>query len=128
MPMRTTTTLLTGLGLTLAAGLVAAPLVAAQEPAADDAAGPRGTFNTEICTVDGLTPAQCDCAWAFVSKKLSPGDLKLAMLLIASSSEDADVARKADQALDKSNASDKRRDALASETSALVIEAEDACL
>ena len=50
------------------------------------------------------------------------------MLLTASSSEDPETAKKADQALDKNNASDKRRDALASETSALVIEAEDACV
>ena len=50
------------------------------------------------------------------------------MLLTASGSEDAETARKADQALDKSNASDKRRDELSSETSALVIEAEDACV
>jgi hypothetical protein len=49
------------------------------------------------------------------------------MLLMASSSDDPEVAKKADQALDKSSASDKRRDALSSETSALVIEAEDAC-
>lgn len=90
--------------------------------------GPRATFDAEICQIDGLTPAQCDCAWKFVSGKLSAADLKLAMLLTASSSEDPETARKADQALDKHNASDKRRDAISSESSALVIEAEDACM
>jgi hypothetical protein len=96
----------------------------AQEPAVDS---PRATFDAEICKVDGLTPGECDCAWKFLSDKLSASDLKLAMLLTASNSEDTETAKKADQALDKSNASDKRRDALSSETSALVIEAEDAC-
>jgi len=96
----------------------------AQQPAADS---PRATFDAEICKVDGLTPAECDCAWTFLSGKLSASDLKLAMLLTASNSDDPETAKKADQALDKSNASDKRRDALSSETSALVIEAEDAC-
>lgn len=120
--MRLTPALLSGLALTLAGGITAA-----QEPGAD-AGAPRATFNAEICKVDGLTDAQCECAWNFLSGKLPPGDLKLAMLLTASSSEDPEVAKKADQALDKSNASDKRRDALASETSALVIEAEDACV
>ncbi len=120
--MRLTPALLSGLALTLIGGFAAA-----QEPAADSGS-PRATFDAEICKVDGLTADQCDCAWRFVSDKLPAGDLKLAMLLTASASEDADTARKADQALDKSNASDKRRDALASETSALVIEAEDACV
>jgi hypothetical protein len=123
--MRLNTAVLISLALTLAG-----PVATAQEPAADAAGSgsARSTFDTEICTVDGLTPAQCDCAWAFLSGKLSASDLKLAMLLTASSSDDAETAKKADQALDKSNASDKRRDALSSETSALVIEAEDACV
>jgi hypothetical protein len=120
--MQVKTALLSGLALMLTGAIAAA-----QEPEGESS-GPRATFDAEICKVDGLTAAQCDCAWRFLSDKLSPGDLKLAMLLTASSSEDADTARKADQALDKSNASDKRRDALASETSALVIEAEDACV
>ena len=119
--MRTLTTWLTGLALTLGGGIASA------QEAPDDGGAPRATFDSEICKVDGLTAAQCDCAWTFLSGKLSPADLKLAMLLMASSSDDAEVSRKADAALDKSNASDKRRDALASETSALVIEAEDAC-
>ncbi len=119
------------LTLSLVAGLVAvwagslySGVAGAQDVEADNS---RQTFNAEVCTVDGLTSTQCDCAWNFVSRKLSAGDLKLAMLLLASSSSDAATAKKADQALDKSNASDKRRDSLASETSALVIEAEDAC-
>ena len=110
------------LALALAFG---ASTAIAQQPADDS---PRATFDAEICKVDGLTDAECDCAWTFVSGKLSASDLKLAMLLTASNSEDKDRAKKADQALDKSNASDKRRDALSSEISALVIEAEDACI
>jgi hypothetical protein len=113
---------MSGLALTLSGGIVAA------QDADGEGGAARATFDAEICKVDGLTAAQCDCAWKFMSEKLSASDLKLAMLLIASSSEDAETAKKADQALDKSNASDKRRDALASETSALVIEAEDACV
>jgi hypothetical protein len=113
---------MTGLALTLIGGIAAA-----QEPEAEGGA-PRATFDAEICKVDGLTAAQCECAWKFLSGKLTPGDLKLAMLLTASNSDDAETAKKADQALDKSNSSDKRRDALSSETSALVIEAEDACV
>jgi hypothetical protein len=88
----------------------------------------RVTFDAEICKVDGLTPSQCDCAWKFVSGKLSAADLKLAMLLTASSSNDPDTATKADAAIDKLKPSEKRQDALASEISALVIEAEDACV
>lgn len=111
----------------LAITLAALP-AAAEEPDQDAAGGnQRGTFDAEICKVDGLTPAQCGCAWKFVSGKLSPADLKLALLLTASSSENPETAKKADEALDKSNASDKRQDALSSEMSALVIEAEDAC-
>lgn len=120
--MRTTIALISGVALTLIGGIAAA-----QAPA-EDGGSPRATFDAEICKVDGLTAAQCDCAWKFLSGKLPAGDLKLAMLLTASSSDDAETAKKADAALDKSNASDKRRDALASETSALVIEAEDACV
>ncbi|MEO7386287.1 MAG: hypothetical protein ABIX37_05065 [Gammaproteobacteria bacterium] len=126
--MRLTTTLVSGLALALIGSVAAA-----QGPAADatgdaqEGGSPRATFDAEICKVDGLTSAQCDCAWKYLSGKLSPGDLKLAMLLTASSSEDKETARKAYQALDKNNASDKRKDALASEASGLVIEAEDSC-
>ncbi len=112
--------------LTLGVALALAGTLACAEDAAEGS-GARGTFDTEICKVDGLTPAQCDCAWTFLSGKLSDSDIKLAMLLTASNSDDAEVAKKADQALDKNKASDKRQDALSSETSALVIEAEDAC-
>jgi len=97
----------------------------AQSAASDSS---RATFDAEICKIDGLTPAQCDCTWKFLSGKLSASDLKLAMLLTASGSDDPETAKKADQALDKNNASDKRRDALSSEASALVIEGEDACM
>lgn len=115
---------LTACAIALACALGAVSATA-QQPVADPS---RATFDAEICAVDGLTAAQCDCAWTFISGKLSAGDLKLAMLLTASNSENAETAKKADQALDKSNASDKRRDTLSSETSALVIDAEDACM
>lgn len=88
---------------------------------------PRQLFDTEICQVDGLTPAQCECAWQFVQKKLSPRELRVAMLLTASGSENADLARKADKALAGSTVPDRRKDELQSEISALTVEAEDAC-
>ena len=128
--MRQITALTLSLVLTLTGALaatLAANLGAADEPDDAGASGPRATFDAEICKVDGLTPAQCDCAWKFVSGKLSASDLKLAMLLTASSSDDAETAKKADAALDKSKPSEKRQDALSSEISALVIESEDAC-
>jgi hypothetical protein len=115
---------ITTMAMTVALALVGGA-AAAQSSAADSS---RATFDAEICKIDGLTPAQCDCAWKFLSDKLSASDLKLAMLLTASNSDDPETAKKADQALDKHNASDKRRDALSSETSALVIEGEDACM
>jgi len=118
--MRCMTTIALTVTLALGSGVALA-----QSSAADSA---RATFDAEICKIDGLTPAQCDCAWKFLSGKLSASDLKLAMLLTASNSEDPETAKKADQALDKNNASDKRRDALSSEASALVIEGEDACM
>lgn len=122
--MRCMTTIAPTFVLTFVLALGGAAAIA--EEAATDAS--RATFDAEICKIDGLTPAQCDCAWTFVSGKLSASDLKLAMLLTGSSSENPETAKKADQALDKSNASDKRRDALSSEASALVIEAEDSCV
>jgi hypothetical protein len=103
-------------------------IASAQDADAGDGGTSRATFDGEICKVDGLTPAQCDCAWKFVSGKLSASDLKLAMLLTASSSDDVEIAKKADAVLDKSKPSEKRQDALSSEISALVIEAEDACV
>jgi len=115
------------LTLSLALTLTGA-LASAEEPDAVEGGSARGTFDAEICKIDGLTPAQCDCAWTFVSGKLSASDLKLAMLLTASSSDDAETAKKADAALDKSKPSEKRQDALSSEISALVIESEDACV
>ena len=121
--MRQIPALTLSLVLTLTGGLATA-----DEPDAAEAGSARATFDAEICKVDGLTPAQCDCAWTFVSGKLSASDLKLAMLLTASSSDDAETAKKADAALDKSKPSEKRQDALSSEISALVIESEDACV
>ncbi|MCE7901641.1 MAG: hypothetical protein DYH20_03035 [Gammaproteobacteria bacterium PRO9] len=91
-------------------------------------ASPRATFDQEVCKVDGLSTTECDCAWTYLSAKLSAGDLKLALLLTASNSDDPETARQADSALDKSNASDKRRDSLLSDFSGMVIDAEDACV
>ena len=124
--MRQIPALTLSLVLTLIGG-VAGGLAVADEPDAADGGAPRATFDAEICKVDGLTAPQCDCAWKFVSGKLSTSDLKLAMLLTASSSDDAETAKKADAALDKSKPNEKRQDALSSDISALVIEAEDAC-
>ena len=115
--------------LTATFTLAALP-VTAQESGADAAAAggnPRATFDAEICTVDGLTPSRCECAWKLISARLSPADLKLALLLTASNSENPETAKRADEALNKSNASDKRQDALSSEMSSLVIDVEDAC-
>jgi len=130
--MRQISALTLSLALTLTGGLFTSGLFSsgmarADEP--DDAGGgsPRSTFDAEICKVDGLTSAQCDCAWKFVSGKLSAGDLKLAMLLTASNSDNAATAKSADEALEKSKPSEKRQDSLSSEISALIIEAEDAC-
>ena len=111
------TSVMSAAALVLASGLASA----------QDASAPRATFDAEICKVDGLTPAQCDCAWAYLSSKLSAADLKLAMLLTASSSDNPETAKKADQAIDKAKVSEKRQDALASEAGALIIEAEDSC-
>ncbi len=113
--------------LTLSLALTLAPGLALAQESDGEGGGSRATFDVEICKVDGLTAAQCDCAWKFVSDKLSASDLKLAMLLTASSSDDPEVAKKADAALDKSKPNEKRQDAISSEISALVIEAEDAC-
>lgn len=89
---------------------------------------PRAIFDSQVCKIDGLTAAECDCAWTYLSGKLSAGDLKLALLLTASNSDDPATAKQADAALDKSNASDKRRDSLLSDFSGMVIDAEDACV
>ena len=123
--MKSKSALTLSLALALAATL--APGLASAQDSDSEGGASRATFDAEICKVDGLTTAQCDCAWKFVSGKLSASDLKLAMLLTASSSDDAEVAKKADAALDKSKPSEKRQDAVSSEISALVIEAEDAC-
>lgn len=109
--------------LTLAA--FAAGPVLAQEVSAESAQ--RAVFDAEICKVDGLNAGQCQCVWDYLQGKLKPADFKLGLLLVASNSDDSATVKKADEQLDKSNASDKRRDEISSEMSALIIDAEDAC-
>lgn len=111
--------------VTVATGLLLG--LAALSASAQDADPQRAILNAEICTVDGLTATQCDCVWKFLADKLSPADLRLGLLLLASNSDDPATAKNADQQLDKMRASDRKKDALSSEMSALVIEAEDAC-
>ncbi len=108
---------------TAAAGLL---LVTGYLPAvAQDAQ--RAILDAEVCTVDGLTPAQCDCVWKYLTEKLSAQDLRLGLLLLASGSTNPATVKDADQQLDKSRASDRKQDSVSSEMSALIIEAEDAC-
>lgn len=109
--------------LSLGAWFAAGPVLA--EDAGD--AAQRPVFDAEICKVDGLDARQCQCVWDFLKRKLPAADLKLGLLLVASNSDDSATAKKADDQLDKSNASDKRRDEISSEMSALIIEGEDAC-
>ena len=90
-------------------------------------AGQRAIFDAEVCKVDGLDDRQCQCVWDYMKGKLKPADFKLGLLLVASNSDDSATVKKADEQLDKSNASDKRRDEISSEMSALIIDAEDAC-
>ena len=87
----------------------------------------RTVFNAEICKIDGLDERQCQCVWDYLKGKLSATDFKLGLLLVASNSDDTATVKKADEQLDKSNASDKRRDEISSEVSALIIDGEDAC-
>ncbi|MCL4791033.1 MAG: hypothetical protein KJ040_03170 [Gammaproteobacteria bacterium] len=115
-------------GLVPAAALLAlsgAGPVLAQDMSSD--AGQRAIFDAEVCKVDGLDERQCQCVWDYMKGKLKPADFKLGLLLVASNSDDSATVKKADEQLDKSNASDKRRDELSSEMSALIIDAEDAC-
>mgnify|MGYP001361034498 CR=1 FL=1 len=105
------------------ASLSAGPVIAQD---AGDAAQ-RSVFDTEICKVDGLDARQCQCVWDFLKGKLPAADFRLGLLLVASNSDDSATAKKADADLDKSNASDKRRDEISSEMSALIIDGEDAC-
>jgi hypothetical protein len=105
---------------------VAIPAAAQDAPAEPDFI--RSAFNAEVCKVDGLTDAQCNCAWQFLEKKLSPQDLKLGVLLAADNSEDKELRDKVVERIEKLNASEKRQDAMASEMAALIIEAEDACM
>lgn len=110
---------------TVAAGLLFGSAVV--PVVAQEGGSQRAILDAEICTVDGLTPAQCDCVWKYLTEKLSAQDLRLGLLLMASNSTDPATARNADQQLDKSNASDRKQDSVSSEMSALIIEAEDAC-
>jgi hypothetical protein len=105
-------------------GVAAAPVVAQEADGGDSS---RAIFDAEVCKVDALTQAQCECAWKFVTAKIPGQDLRLGMLLTASGSENQDTAKKADAQLDKMKISEKRQDAVSSEISALIIEAEDAC-
>lgn len=118
MPLRSITVLM----LTLAAGLPAAA-----QDASGDALAPRRIFETEICQVDGLTAAQCECAWQFLQGKLKAADLRVAMLLTAANSETSQLARRANEALADSKLGDRQRDDLQASTSALTVEAEDRC-
>lgn len=87
----------------------------------------RSMFDAEVCKVDALNAKQCQCVWDFLKGKLPAADIRLGLLLIASNSDDSATVKKADEQLDKSNASDKRRDEISSEMSALIIDGEDAC-
>lgn len=113
------------LSTALALALFGIGPVLAQEVSGD--AAQRQVFDAEICKVDGLDARQCQCVWDYLQGKLKPADFKLGLLLVASNSDDSATVKKADEQLDKSNASDKRRDEISSEMSALVIDAEDAC-
>lgn len=114
----------TGIALAALALLGNGPALA--QDASGDAAQ-RAVFDAEICKVDGLDAGQCQCVWDYLQGKLKPADFKLGLLLVASNSDDSATVKKADEQLDKSNASDKRRDEISSEMSALIIDAEDAC-
>lgn len=115
----------TGIALVLALASFGNGPVLAQDASGD--AAQRAVFDAEICKVDGLDAGQCQCVWDYLQGKLKPADFKLGLLLVASNSDDSATVKKADEQLDKSNASDKRRDEISSEMSALIIDAEDAC-
>ena len=106
------------------ASLSAGPVIA-QDAGVE--AAQRSIFDTEICKVDSLDTRQCQCVWDFLKGKLPAADFRLGLLLVASNSDDSATAKKADDQLDKSNASDKRRDEISSEMSALITDGEDAC-
>jgi hypothetical protein len=107
--------------------LLAVALPAGAQDAAGDPLAPRRIFDAEICEVDGLTPAQCDCAWQLVQARLKPPDLRLAMLLTATASENGQLARRATDALAAARLPQRRRDDLQASVSALTVEAEDRC-
>ena len=115
----------TGIALALVLASFGSGPALAQDASGD--AAQRAVFDAEICKVDGLDAGQCQCVWDYLQGKLKPADFKLGLLLVASNSDDSATVKKADEQLDKSNASDKRRDEISSEMSALIIDAEDAC-
>jgi hypothetical protein len=100
---------------------------AAAQQAAGDALAPRRIFDTEICQVDGLAPAQCDCAWQFLQSRLKATDLRVAMLLTATASDNNQLARRASEAVGAEQLSARQRDDLHAAASALTVEAEDRC-
>lgn len=102
-------------------------LPAAAQEAAGDALAPRRLFDAEICKVDGLTAAQCDCAWQFLQSRLKATDLRVAMLLTATASENSQLARRASEALVAEQLPARQRDDLHAAASALTVEAEDRC-
>jgi hypothetical protein len=100
---------------------------ALSQEAGTDPLAPRRIFDAEICQIDGLTQGQCDCAWKIVQSRLPAGDLRLAMLLTATASENGQLARRAAEALDAAKLPQRRRDDLQASVSALSVEAEDRC-
>lgn len=113
----------------LAAGLVLLVGGAAHAQSADEGADTsRQTFDTEVCALDELDQAQCQCAWEFLQKKFSARDLRVAMLLVASNSRDQAVGQKAYTALERAKVSDRKRDELSAEIAGLIVEAEDTCM
>ena len=107
--------------------LMAVAWPAMAQESANDPLAPRRIFDAEICQVDGLTSAQCDCAWALVQARIAPADLRLAMLLTATASENGQLARRATEALAAAGLPQRRRDDLQATVSALTVEAEDRC-
>jgi hypothetical protein len=117
-------------GALLAAAALGATGVPALAPAFAQSAPalePRALFDAEICQVDGLSPAQCNCAWQFVQAKLAASELRIAMLLTAANSENDALASQASKALAGLAVPARRQDELQSAVSALTVEAEDRC-
>jgi hypothetical protein len=62
-----------------------------------------------------------------VQARLAPADLRLAMLLTATASENGQLARRANDALAGAKLPQRRRDDLQASVSGLTVEAEDRC-